>query len=285
MSQANIPTETTTSVNGATAVVKPTAAIVPVDAPEPTTQSAPSRSLSAFSSEAAFVAAQRMAKALASSTLVPAEYQNNIPNVLIAMELANRIGASVFMVMQNLDIIHGRPGWRAQFLIATVNSSGRFTPIRYEWEGKPGTDEWGCRAYAKDRETGEKCVGALITIGLAKAEGWYSRSGSKWKTIPEQMLMYRSGSFWSRVYCPELSLGMTTAEEIVDTTGVDVTELPKAITPGSIKELESTLLGAGVQPAMQPATVEMKEPATQEKSKASKAPKQSEVPNPDDDGR
>lgn len=175
------------------------------------------QSVSAFGAGAeGFETAQRIAKALASSTLVPDAYRNNLPNVLVAMELANRIGASVFAVMQNMDVIHGRPGLRATFLIATVNASGRFTPLRFRWEGDEGTDTWGCRCTATDRESGEACDGALITIDLAKAEGWYNRNGSKWKTIPEQMLMYRAAAFWTRVYCPELSLGMRTSDELED---------------------------------------------------------------------
>jgi hypothetical protein len=295
MSQASIPTDTAAPANGALptvaappAATKPSAAIVPAAEAAPATD-AQGKMLSAFASIAAFEAAQRMAKSLAASTLVPDAYQNNIPNVLIAMELASRIGASVFMVMQNLDVIHGRPGWRAQFLIATVNMSGRFTPLRFRWQGKPGTDEWGCRAVARDRETGEECEGALITIGIAKAEGWYSRNGSKWKTMPEQMLMYRSGAFWERVYCPELGLGMTTAEEIIDTVGVPVPDMPTAIVPGSTKDLENALLGAGVQPSVQPVIVETKEPAkaeTKAEAKPAKAAtKQAELPNPDDHGR
>ncbi len=180
------------------------------------TQADEGGAIGAFASEGNFEAAKRMGMALAESTLVPKEYQGNLPNCLIAMELANRTGASVFMVMQNLDIIHGRPAWRSQFLIATVNASGRFSPLRFQWEGKEGTDEWGCRAVAVDRDGGEECLGALITIGLAKAEGWYEKSGSKWKTIPEQMLMYRAGSFWTRVYCPEIGLGMYSADEVED---------------------------------------------------------------------
>jgi hypothetical protein len=205
----------------------------------------PSRALSAFASEGAFNTAQRMARALSSSSLVPTPYQNNIPNTLIAMELANRIGASVFMVMQNLDVIHGNPGWRAKFLIATVNSSGRFTPFRFRFQGKEGTDEWGCRAVAKDRSDGEECVGPLITIGIAKAEGWYKRNGSKWQTMPELMLHYRSAAFWTRIFAPELSLGMQTAEEIVDTVGYDVPDrdLPGNLAPGNVKALEAELLG------------------------------------------
>lgn len=173
--------------------------------------------LSAFGAgDAGFDTAQRIAKALASSTMVPSAYQNNVANCLVAMEYAHRIGASVLAVMQNMDVIHGKPGLRSTFLIGTVNASGRFTPIRFRWQGAPGADDWGCRAVAKDRETGEECVGTLITIAMAKAEEWYDRKGSKWKTMPEQMLMYRAATFWTRIYCPELSLGMHSSDELED---------------------------------------------------------------------
>ena len=207
-------------------------------------------SISAFSSQTNFEAGQRMAKALASSSLVPEAYRGNIPNVLIAMELASRINASVFAVMQNMDIIHGRPSMRATFLIATVNACGRFTPLRFRFVGKEGTDEWGCRAYAKDRESGEECVGSLITIGLAKAEGWATKSGSKWKTMPEQMLMYRAASFWTRVYAPENSLGMQTAEEAIDVAGYTV-ETAIRPTSGAAVALEAALAGEPPQPTVE----------------------------------
>jgi hypothetical protein len=204
--------ETENGKNGTTD--KPTVAIVP------STQTDQAKgSIDAFASEGNFAAAQRMAKGLASSSLVPEAYRNNIPNVLIAMELSTRIGASVVAVMQNLDIIHGRPSWRASFLIATVNASGRFTPLRFRWEGKSGTPGWGCRAVAKDRESSEECIGSLITMQLATAEGWTTKNGSKWKTMPEQMLMYRAAAFWTRVYAPEKTLGMHTTDEIDDTFG------------------------------------------------------------------
>lgn len=164
----------------------------------------------------AFEVAQRMAKALASSTIVPTDYQGKIANVMVAMEYANRLGASVLAVMQNLDIVHGRPSLRGSFLIGTVNASGRFSPIRYRWQGEEGSDSWGCRAVATDRESGEECIGPLVTIKLAKDEGWYGKRGSKWQTIPELMLMYRAGAWWTRVYCPELSLGLHTTDELED---------------------------------------------------------------------
>lgn len=174
--------------------------------------------ISAFANEGAFTSAQRMARALCSSTLVPENYRGeaNIGNALIALELSHRVGASVMAVMQSMTPIHGKPSWSAAFLIATVNTCGRFSPLRFRWQGQEGTDNWGCRAVAKEKESGEELVGSLITIGMAKAEGWYSKAGSKWKTMPEQMLTYRAAAFWTRAYAPELSLGMVTSEEAHD---------------------------------------------------------------------
>jgi hypothetical protein len=242
-------TEATTETKGPrTRKATPKAEMVPAAAPPAPMAPDHGGAIDVFASAGNFEQAQRMAKALATSTLVPKEYQGNLPNVLIALELASRIGGSVFSVMQNIDIIHGRPSWRATFLIGTVNACGRFSPMRFRFEGKPGTDGYGCRAVAKDRETGEECVGALITIALAKAEGWSSKNGSKWKTMPEQMLMYRAAAFWTRVYSPELSLGMQTSDEVLDTHGAPSSAAGAGPSfggelAGGAQDLEAALLG------------------------------------------
>ena len=159
---------------------------------------------------------QRVAKAFAASTLVPKEYQGNLANCMIAINMAERIGADPMMVMQNLYIVHGRPGWSAQFLIATFNHCGRFSALRFEWLGERGKDTWGCRAWATEKDTGEKIVGPDITIDLSKKEGWYEKSGSKWKTIPQLMLMYRAAAWLIRSHAPEIAMGLQTAEELGD---------------------------------------------------------------------
>ena len=169
-----------------------------------------------FSDLAGFELAQRAAKALAASSLVPKNYQGNLADCVVALELAQRIGASPLMVMQNLYIVHGRPAWSSQFLIAAVNQSGRFTALQYEWTGTRGKDDWGCRAHAKDRATGERVQGPLVTIKTAKDEGWFQKSGSKWQTIPELMLMYRAAGWFARTNAPELTMGLQSAEEIHD---------------------------------------------------------------------
>mgnify|MGYP007023328976 FL=1 len=83
-------------------------------------------SLGIFGSSDNFLMATQMAKAFASSTIVPKEYQGNFANGLVAMDIANRLKTSPFMVMQNLDVIQGRPAWRATFLIAMINRSKKY---------------------------------------------------------------------------------------------------------------------------------------------------------------
>ena len=169
-----------------------------------------------FDSAAGFDLMQRASRLLAASTLVPQQYQGNLPNCVIALNMANRMGADPLLVMQNLYLVHSRPGWSAKFLIASFNQCRRFSAIRYEWVGERDKDSWGCRAWATEKSTGEKIVGPLVTISLAKKEGWYEKSGSKWKTIPELMLQYRAAAWMVNTYAPEISMGLNTAEEIHD---------------------------------------------------------------------
>ncbi|MFT9495812.1 hypothetical protein [Anaerosolibacter sp.] len=169
-----------------------------------------------FASLESFEFSLRAANLLSKSSLVPKEYQANIPNCVIALNMANRMGADPLMVMQNLYIVHGRPGWSSQFLISTFNTSGKFSALRYEWVGTPGKDDYGCKAWAIEKSTGEKLEGSAVTIDMAKKEGWYSKNGSKWQTMPQQMLMYRAASWFVRAYAPELAMGMHTAEELHD---------------------------------------------------------------------
>jgi len=209
------------------------------------------------------VAIQRIAGMFASSELVPDMYKisaNNpkdkaIANCTIAIDIAQRIGASILMVMQNLIIIYGRPSWSSKFLIATVNTCGRFNPLKYniedlgdlkgvtytsyEWNDQTRKKEssqktfnetvrnFRCIAYTTAKGDTVKLESSPITIELAIKEGWFTKSGSKWRTIPKQMLMYRAASFWTNVYAPELSMGMKTVEEEIDIEDIPFEEVIK----------------------------------------------------------
>ncbi len=191
----------------------------------PTTSLAPTRA--GFFDLESFELMQRISKAFASSDLVPQQYRGNLANCMIALDMAQRIGANPLMTMQNLYVVHGTPGWSSKFLIATVNACGRFTSLRYEWRGEPGQPEYGCRAWAIERETGERLEGIWVTWKMVNAEGWASKSGSKWKTMPDQMFVYRAAAFWQRAYAPELAMGLQTVEDLDDV--IDVT--PRQVAP------------------------------------------------------
>lgn len=217
-----------------------------------------------FGSSQGFELMQRGAKLLAASTLVPKEFQGNLPNCTIALNMANRLGADPLLVMQNLYVVHGRPGWSAKFLIATFNQCGRFTSVRYEWKGDEGTKDWGCRAWATEKLTGERIEGAWITWKMVDAEGWNKRSGSKWNTIPDQMFMYRAAAWMINTHAPELSMGLSTAEELGDIFEAQRDESGSfSVTAESLRQVERDIevtiepvLGAAKEKAVTEATPE-----------------------------
>lgn len=173
-----------------------------------------------------------MAKLLTSSSIVPQSYRDNIADSVIALEMANRIGANPLAVMQNLYIVHGRPAWSSQFLISCINASGKFSPLRYKMTGTRGSDEWGCFAWAVDK-SGERLEGPEVTIGTAKAEGWLQKNGSKWKTMPELMLRYRAATLFARLFAPELTMGIQTDDEVIDISPI-VTDPVRAAKPAKV---------------------------------------------------
>jgi hypothetical protein len=175
-----------------------------------------------FGQEQAFELAQRQAKALAESDLVPATYKGKLANCLVALEMAQRCQASPLAIMQSLNIIQGKPSWSSSYTIAAINSSGRFSPLKFKMEGTG--DARTCTAYSTDK-SGELIEGPPVSIGMARAEGWYDRNGSKWKTMPELMLRYRAAAFFGRLYAPEILFGMRTEEEereVIDVTNSSV---------------------------------------------------------------
>lgn len=159
------------------------------------------------------------AKALAeSSQLVPPSYHGKPGDCIIALDLAARLDAPWLTVMQHVYTVHGRPAMDAALSTALVNRSGRFVdPLEYEVQGEKATNgEYRVRAFAKCSHTGKVLYGPWIDWPLVKAEGWYDKPGSKWKTMPEQMFHYRAASWFQRRYCPELTMGMLTTDEAAD---------------------------------------------------------------------
>lgn len=175
-----------------------------------------------FSSTENFQKIFDIGKMFASSQLVPQNYQGKPMDCTIAVDMANRMGVSPMMVMQNLYVVKGKPQWSGQACMSLIRGSGEFKNVRPVYTGEKDTDSWGCYIRAEDRITGEIVKGTEVTIKMAKDEGWYSKKDkygnetSKWQTMPEQMLAYRAAAFFSRVYIPNSLMGIAVEGEVED---------------------------------------------------------------------
>ena len=169
----------------------------------------------------AIKASYKIANLLCKSSLVPQAYKNNPVDCMIAMEMTQRTNFPLLMVMQNLYIIQGKPSWSGQFCTAVVNASGRFSPLEFIQLTNEDGSLKGYYAQATRLATGKLCTGSPVTWDMVKGEGWYSKSGSKWKTMPDLMFHYRAAAFFVREHCPDLLCGLQTAEEVQDVKGYE----------------------------------------------------------------
>ena len=187
---------------------------------EITTQSVEGES-SIYKNTDSFEFAQRQAKSLCESNLVPISYrgQKGLPNCLVALEMSKRMNLSPLTVMQNLNIIHGRPTWSAQFISSQIMGCGRFENFDYLVKGEGETLEVQC--IAKRVEDQKIIKGTAVSMRMARLEGW--TKNPKYTSMPELMLRNRAATFFGRQYIPDLLLGVQTSEEVVDIQPVDVT--------------------------------------------------------------
>jgi len=205
---------------------------------------------SVYSSIQSFESAQRIAASLADSALVPNAYrgQQGLPNCIVAIEIANRMGMSPFQVMQNLNVIHGRPSWSSQFIIGLIQGCGRFEGFTYD-----ETSE-SCQCFATLKTTGEQVSGPKITLDMAKREGW--TKNVKYNTMPQTMLRYRAASAFGRFHIPDLILGIQSVEEneVID---AEIEVVDK--TPESKLDQVNSIITAKTEPEQVPPKTEPKQ--------------------------
>ena len=253
-----------------------------------------------------FEVMQRMGQMYSTSTIVPEAYRGNIGNCIIALDIAMRMKLNPLMCMQNLYVVQGNPSWSSKFLIATINMSGKYSALRYRKRvlGKVGRVkyndlEWSetarrkvqvvkeydgteldnveCVAYATELATGEVLEGDPVTIELAIREGWYTKPGSKWVTMPQLMLTYRAAAFWQRAYCPEISMGFMTAEEARDIQDVAYEEMPQSKAVGKSRLADMAARAAGVEGEAE-AAADIPQPAAGEQQAQSETGRQPKKP-------
>ena len=156
----------------------------------------------------------RAAQMLSQTSIIPQSYQNKPQDCFVAIEMANRMGVSPMVVMQNMYVVKGKPSWAGQACTMLINSCGKFKAVKHIYTGEKGKPNRGCYVTATRISDGSQVDGVEVTMQMAQAEGW--TSNSKWRNMPELMLAYRASAFFARVYCPEAMMGVQTAEEVYD---------------------------------------------------------------------
>ena len=198
-------------------------------------------SKSVYSSIQSFDSAQRIAKSLAESDIVPRLYQGNLGNCIVALEFANRMGMSPFQVMQNLNVINGHPSWKSQFIIGLIQGCGRFESFDYD-----ETPE-SCQCFGVYKATGKQVSGPKITLEMARAEGW--TRNSKWRTMPGTMLRYRAASAFGRFHISDLILGIQSVEEVeVIDADIEIVDPPPVTKADQVNSMLATPPASSPEP-------------------------------------
>jgi len=186
------------------------------------TKTNPEGESSIYQTTESFEFAQRQAKSLADSNLVPTGYQGQkgLSNCLVALEMSKRMNLSPLTVMQNLNIIHGRPSWSAAFIASQIMGCNRFKNFDYIVSGKDDSLSVQCQAIRL--EDNKLVKGTAVSMRMARQEGW--TKNSKYQSMPELMLRNRAATFFGRQYIPDLLLGVQTSEEVVDIEPINITQ-------------------------------------------------------------
>lgn len=176
----------------------------------------------------------RVAKAFSLSGMVPAHFQGKPESCMVALMYAEQLGEHPMVLFQELTVINGRPGMSARYAIARANKSGLLAgPITWTETGKG--EALSVTASATLRETGE-VIAAAVTMAEAVADGW--TRNPKYKSIPGQMLRWRSATRLINLYIPETLFGLGVREEaevkavkvlVEDTGGSSVADLNRQI--------------------------------------------------------
>lgn len=175
--------------------------------------------------------AQMMAQG---SATVPRHLQGNPADCMAVAMQAAQWQMNPFAVAQKTHLINGVLGYEAQLVNAVISRSGVLaTRFEYEWYGPwenvigkfnikkgekgeyrvPGwtmADETGIGIIIRARLKGEDEPRELDLL-LAQAR---VRNSTLWADDPRQQLAYLAVKRWSRLYCPDVILGVYTPDEL-----------------------------------------------------------------------
>jgi hypothetical protein len=156
--------------------------------------------------------AMRFSDILASSTMVPRDFQGKPGNVLVAIQWGREVGLGPLQALQNIAVINGRPSIWGDAALALVRGHPDCASVQEGAEGE-GDARYG---WCEVTRRGEQPQRRTFSIADAKRAGLWGKSGP-WTQYPDRMLQLRARGFAIRDVFPDALRGVLTREEAEDT--------------------------------------------------------------------
>jgi hypothetical protein len=149
---------------------------------------------------------------LASSNMVPKQYQGKPQDILVCVQWGFELGLAPMQALQNISVINGKPSVFGDAAMALVQSSSVCEDVEefFENEGSPNPV-----AVCVAKRKGRKPVIAKFSVEDAKRAGLWGKQGP-WSAYPKRMMQMRARGFALRDAFPDVLKGMITAEEAQD---------------------------------------------------------------------
>lgn len=156
--------------------------------------------------------AMKFAEVMASSSLIPRDYQGKPANVLVAVQWGREIGLGPLQALQSIAVINNRPALWGDAAIALVRGHPACQSIREGVGGEGDARHGWCEVVRK----GEEPQVRTFCVADAKRAGLWGKSGP-WQQYPDRMLQMRARGFALRDVFPDALRGVVLAEEAQDT--------------------------------------------------------------------
>jgi hypothetical protein len=155
--------------------------------------------------------AMKFSDILASSTMVPRDFQGKPGNVLVAIQWGREVGLGPLQALQNIAVINGRPSIWGDAAIALVRGHPDCLSVQEGVEGEGDARQGWCEVTRR----GEAPQRRTFSVADAKRAGLWGKSGP-WTQYPDRMLQLRARGFAIRDVFPDALRGVMTREEAED---------------------------------------------------------------------
>ena len=209
-----------------------------------------------------FAALERIADIMSSgSCTIPVHLRGNKGDCFAVCMQAAMWGMNPYATAQKTHLVKGTLGYESQLVNAVINTMAPCKDrIHYDWYGQwervigkfkvvkgqngdyqaPGwtsADEEGCgvKVWATLKNEDEPRVLELL---LSQAT---VRNSTLWAGDPKQQLAYLAVKRWSRLYCPEVIMGVYTPDELAEEPMKNITPVSEIKGGASVEDLKAKL--------------------------------------------